>query len=236
MFFLSTAFLLGLAGSFHCVGMCGPIALALPLRKKETSRKLAGSLLYNAGRITTYSALGALFGFVGQGFVMAGFQQTISIGIGLLIIMGIVMPHFFSKNIKITSWIARAIAPVKKQMALLFKQHSLSASYFMGVLNGLLPCGLVYLGIAGAVALGQPINSLLYMTLFGAGTLPMMFLVSFFGNSLSPGIRTRMRKAVPIMMCMMGILLILRGMSLNIPYVSPILPNTSQSTEVTVCY
>ncbi len=81
-----TAIALGLIGSLHCVGMCGPIALALPLNRDSRWQVVKGNLFYSIGRLTTYLLIGMLLGTVGQGFAFAGWQQTFSIVLGSLMI------------------------------------------------------------------------------------------------------------------------------------------------------
>ena len=76
---LWTALVLGLAGSFHCIGMCGPIAFVIPVDRSSKSRMIFQIFLYNLGRIITYSLIGVLFGLIGKGLYLAGFQQRLSI-------------------------------------------------------------------------------------------------------------------------------------------------------------
>lgn len=231
MEFLFTAFAIGALGSFHCIGMCGPIALALPLNRDTSSRRVVGSLLYNSGRISTYALIGAVFGLLGQGFVMAGFQQSISIVLGVLVILGVALPAAFVHKLSPNHVIAKGIAKVKVRMQKLFAVRSYPSMFFIGSLNGLLPCGLVYLGVAGATAMGNPGEGALYMLLFGLGTWPVMVMVSFFGNWIGIGIRNRIKSAMPVLVMLMGIFFILRGLSLDIPYISPAI-----SSGIEVCH
>src|SRR6478736_5164625 len=90
------AFMMGLLGSFHCVGMCGPLALALPINNDRASARFSGVLLYNTGRILTYSVFGLIFGVIGKSAAFFGFQQWLSITLGLLIICFVVLPKRFS--------------------------------------------------------------------------------------------------------------------------------------------
>jgi len=235
MEFLFTAFAIGALGSFHCVGMCGPIALALPLRRDVTAQRLLGSLLYNLGRISTYALIGALFGLLGQGFVMAGFQQTISVALGALVILGVALPAAFVHKLSPNHTISRGIAGVKIRMQKLFAVRSYPSMFFIGGLNGLLPCGLVYLGVAGATAMGSPLEGGLYMLLFGLGTWPVMLAATFFGNWIGIGVRNRIKSAMPVLVLLMGIFFILRGLSLDIPFISPAISSGS-SAGVEVCH
>jgi sulfite exporter TauE/SafE len=235
MEFLFTAFAIGALGSFHCIGMCGPIALALPLKRDTSARRVAGSLLYNTGRISTYALIGAIFGLLGQGFVLAGFQQSISIVLGVLVILGVALPAAFVHKLSPNHVIAKGIAKVKVRMQKLFAVRSYPSMFFIGSLNGLLPCGLVYLGVAGATAMGNPGEGALYMLLFGLGTWPVMVMVSFFGNWIGIGIRNRIKTAMPVLVMLMGIFFILRGLSLDIPFISPAI-SAGTETGIEVCH
>ncbi|WPP52091.1 sulfite exporter TauE/SafE family protein [Catalinimonas niigatensis] len=235
MDFLFTAFAIGALGSFHCIGMCGPIALALPLQRNTNARRLLGSLLYNSGRIATYALMGALFGLLGQGFVMAGFQQTISVALGILVILGVALPAAFVHKLSPNHLISKGIAKVKMRMQKLFAIRSYPSLFFIGSLNGLLPCGMVYLGIAGATAMGNPAQGAAYMLLFGLGTWPVMVLVTFFGQWINIGIRNKIRAALPVMVVLMGVVFILRGLSLDIPFVSPDISD-KQHAGIEICH
>jgi len=217
--FIITAFLMGLLGSFHCIGMCGPIALSLPLQNTQ-SQKILGALNYNSGRIVTYSVFGLFFGIIGKTFVLFGYQQWLSILLGAAILVFMFLPSKFS-SFKNKNFILDFFSKVRQSIALLFQQKNYKSLFFIGLLNGLLPCGLVYMAAAFAVAAGNILNSILFMAFFGLGTLPMMWTIAFFGNYISAGIRQKIRKAYPFVTAALACLLILRGMGLNIPYISP---------------
>ena len=217
---IMAAFTIGLLGSFHCIGMCGPLALSLPINGNSFFSKFSGSILYNSGRIVTYSLFGLLFGIIGKTVALFGFQQWLSILLGVLIIIFVILPKrttSFGNN----NFVLNYFGNVRSSLGRLFSKKNYSSLFFIGLLNGLLPCGLVYMAAAGAVATGDITNSILFMAFFGLGTLPMMWSVAFFGNYVSVGIRQAIRKAYPYMMTLMACLLILRGMGLGIPYVSP---------------
>lgn len=214
------AFMMGLLGSFHCVGMCGPLALSLPLSNNSAWARFSGSILYNLGRIVTYSVFGLIFGLIGKSLALIGFQQILSITLGVLIIVFVILPKRitrFSNN----NFVLNYFQKLRSWLGKLFSKKNYGSLFAIGLLNGLLPCGLVYMAAAGAVATGEIINSITFMAFFGLGTLPMMWSVAFFGNYVSIGIRQKIRKAYPYMVALMACLLILRGMGLGIPYVSP---------------
>lgn len=213
-----SAFLIGLLGSFHCVGMCGPLALAVPSR--GLNRVLA-ALTYNLGRVLTYSVLGFLTGLVGKGFSLAGFQQGLSIIAGVAILLIILLPENQANRFLAGRWLYAPIATLKQKLGILFTQSTYASVFSIGILNGLLPCGLVYVALFAALALGNPLLSFSYMALFGIGTFPLMLTLIVSGNLISQGLRTKIRKIVPVTVAIVGLLLIARGMNLGIPYVSP---------------
>ncbi len=218
---LWTAFTLGLLGSFHCIGMCGPIALALPVGGNSLAERVVAAFTYNSGRILTYSLFGVLFGIIGKTFALAGWQQGFSITIGVLIVLSILVPGVLSSGTKITGFAYGFTSRIKKGMKNFFQQRTFFSFFFIGILNGLLPCGLVYLAVAGASATSGPAEGAAYMALFGAGTLPVMISVIVAGNFISVNIRNHIRKAMPYVILLIGVLFILRGLNLGIPYVSP---------------
>lgn len=222
MLLFLTAISIGFLGSFHCIGMCGPIALALPVHQYSPLKKNFGIFLYNAGRITTYTFLGLLFGLLGQSIFIGGFQQTLSIAIGVLLLLSVVLTKVtVLSTTKGLSIIYSFINSVKNQLGNLFNKKGIHFLFFIGLLNGLLPCGLVYIGIAGAIATGHYIKGAEFMLFFGIGTMPIMFAVSFLGQFISTGHRNLIRKSIPVMVSIMAVMLIVRGLNLGIPYLSP---------------
>ncbi len=219
LFFM--AFMIGIVGSFHCVGMCGPLALALPLSNKNFFAKLAGAFIYNAGRIVTYSFFGLVFGLLGQTAAFFGFQQWLSIGTGALILLFIILPKKYNIQSSAANYTSGLFTRIRSMLGRLFNKKNNSSLFVIGLLNGLLPCGLVYIAVAGAIAAGDIGNSVLFMAAFGLGTLPVMWTIAFFGNYVGISLRQKIRRVYPYMMAMMACLLILRGMGLGIPYVSP---------------
>ncbi len=215
------AFMIGIAGSFHCVGMCGPLALSLPLNNNSFASKFTGALVYNAGRIVTYACFGLLFGLIGQTASLFGFQQWLSIGTGILILLMISVPKKYKMQASAVNYANGFFTKVRSQLGSLFAKKSSSSLFVIGLLNGLLPCGLVYMAVAGAIAAGDVFGSIIFMAAFGLGTLPVMWSIAFFGNYMGVSIRQQIRRAYPYMMAVMACLLIIRGMGLGIPYVSP---------------
>jgi sulfite exporter TauE/SafE len=213
---LCSGFLLGLLGSAHCAGMCGPLALALPGNPRP-GPFFVGRLAYNSGRILTYSALGAVFGMFGRTLAMAGFQRWLSISLGLVLLAGLLLSRRAALSRPITWLVTR----VKTPMAALLCRRSLSSVALLGVLNGFLPCGLVYVACAAAAATGGLASGSLYMVAFGLGTLPMMLAISLSGKLVPFSLRLRLARAIPFCIVVLAGLLIVRGLSLGIPYLSP---------------
>ncbi|MCW5907153.1 MAG: sulfite exporter TauE/SafE family protein [Chitinophagales bacterium] len=235
MGFLLAALSLGFLGSFHCVGMCGPIALALPLGRENRWKQIAGALVYNLGRIFTYGIFGLIFGLLGKGFVLGGYQQALSIILGIIILLGLLLPTKVTSVFGLTKVIQPLVQEVKSLLSGLFRQKSFGTLFLIGLLNGLLPCGLVYLGVAGAIATGDVVKGSLFMMMFGAGTIPAMLLVGLAANIISLRWRNNIRKVVPAFIAIMAVVLILRGMNLGIPYVSPELSKTD-CTKHSCCH
>ncbi len=214
---LWTAFLLGFAGSLHCAGMCGPLALALPVTGTGTVGLVTGRMAYQAGRIATYSLLGLLFGWLGQSLAVVGIQRWVSLAAGILILAGLGLSTRSMAGTAMT----QAVTGLKSAFRTLLQRRTVMSLGLLGLLNGLLPCGLVYAACAGAAAVGGWLEGVEYMALFGLGTLPMMLGISLSGRALPVAWRLRLQQMVPFSVAAVGVLLILRGLALGIPYVSP---------------
>jgi len=216
-----TPLTIGLIGSFHCIGMCGPIVVALPLKKHNLLSKITGAILYNSGRVFTYSVIGILFGLLGRGIHLAGFQQWTSIILGIVMIITVLFPYFFREKITIGSLFSGFASRLIVRLKRLFTDRSYSSLLMIGILNGLLPCGLVYVAVAGAINSGTVVSGAFFMMFFGIGTIPLLLVAILAGNLIGYQVRSKMLKIVPYFVFMLGVLFILRGMSLGIPYVSP---------------
>ncbi|MCB9194706.1 MAG: sulfite exporter TauE/SafE family protein [Flavobacteriales bacterium] len=221
MIYIWSAISLGLVSNFHCLGMCGPIALAIPVKSHSFSARLGSILVYNAGRITTYALIGAIFGIFGQSIALAGFQQQLSLVLGALIIImavGILIDkktHFLSKMLP-----SKAMVLQQKMGNYLRKQGYMN-NFILGILNGMLPCGVIYIAVLGAVATGNILHGMAFMAFFGLGTLPVMILMPWIKDLLSIKFRASLQKSVPIFLLIFGGILFVRGANLGIPYLSP---------------
>ena len=213
------ALALGLLGSLHCAAMCGPLMLTLPVPPGGPTSFIVGRSVYQLGRVTTYCLLGLIAGLVGQSIFLAGLQRTLSIGLGLAILFGFLI----AKKVSLSAPIVRLVGVLKTAMAAQLRQRSFRSLALLGMLNGLLPCGLVYVAVAGAVARGNLFSGVLFMLIFGLGTLPMMLGIGLSGRIFPSTWRMKMRRAIPAGVFLLAGLLILRGLALGIPYVSPAL-------------
>lgn len=216
-----TAVVLGLLGSFHCLGMCGPIAFVLPLDRHNKFKGFLQTFLYHFGRITSYAIIGLLFGLLGKGLYISGLQQNLSIVIGVIMIFIVILPASFFNKFDLTKPLYFAVGKVKSNLGIYLKKSSLKAFFVIGFLNGFLPCGLVYMALFAAISTGSSFNGALYMALFGLGTVPMMTAALLFGNFIKLSIRNKIQKAIPIFVVIIGLLFILRGLGLGVKYISP---------------
>jgi hypothetical protein len=221
MAILLSALVLGLMGSFHCVGMCGPIVLALPLHGNTVQQKIYGGLLYNLGRTVTYALMGAIFGLLGQGLRLVGFQQVVSVIMGSAMVISVLFPALFRNQYDLQKSSFKLVGKLKKSIVDLFSVRSFQSLFFIGLLNGLLPCGLVYIAIAGAIATSSVTTGIWYMVLFGLGTIPMLLVLGVAGNLAGNKLRQKINRFIPILVIIVGIFFILRGLNLNIKFLSP---------------
>jgi uncharacterized protein len=230
-----TAFLLGFLGSFHCLGMCGPIALAVSA--KDSSPFLKNKIIYNLGRTLTYTFLGALIGVVGFSLALAGIQQWISILMGAVILL---MAFFYKRSERLItqSGFFGRVNQLKSKLGKYLKRGGSTAFFTSGLLNGLLPCGMVYIALIASLALQSPIEGAMYMFFFGIGTIPMLMVIMLSGKLISLRWRTRFTKALPYFAMFIGILFIVRGLGLGIHYISPklqVFDYGAEQVEITMC-
>lgn len=221
---LWTALVIGFFGSFHCLGMCGPIALALPMQQ-TTQRYWLGRILYNFGRAITYTILGVLFGLFGVGFNISGWQQSLSIIAGVFILFMVILPRFYRGGNVQTAIFSK----VKNRMMQYFKSAALMRQFTIGIFNGLLPCAFVYLALGAVLIAPNPVYAGMYMFIFGLGTFPAMLLISLSGSLFKPRFSSFVNnKLLPVFSIFLGMMLILRGLSLDIPYLSPVIDNINE--------
>src|SRR6478672_1701761 len=231
---ITMAFLMGLVGSFHCLGMCGPIAMALPIAHRNNSSRLIGGIIYNLGRVFTYSFLGLVLGLAGDFLISPKIQNGVSIVFGVLIGVYLLLPSKAKTSLRIAPS-QTLLVKLRKQIAKFLYIENNSSLFGIGMLNGLLPCGMIYLALTSSFLAGSALKGSLFMFSFGLGTFPTMLAAVFFGSFVNQQIRSRLRRLIPIFLFVMAALLIMRGMNLGIPYISPSLP-TQASAEAVSCH
>ena len=218
---ITSAVLMGFGSGFHCIGMCGPIALSMGLTKNQKTNFYLQNIIYQFGRILTYSFLGMVLGIIGQSFEIVGFQRYLTIGVGILLII-MAVSSFGGKDFATKiPFVSKILLKIKMQLGKILQRSDYKSRFATGILNGFLPCGMVYMALTASLAAGGIWQSSLFMFLFGIGTFPFMFVIVFLGNFITAASRLKILKIIPVMMVILGGLFIIRGMELGIPYLSP---------------
>jgi sulfite exporter TauE/SafE len=215
-------FLMGLIGSVHCIGMCGPLVMALPIAQQTNFQKWQSILLYHAGKISSYTILGILLGLFGSQLPLYGVQENLSMVMGSIMLLYVVYvfvikPKFIHRFLQFNLLYTFIV----KKMGQLFRSKNRAVFYFIGILNGLLPCGMIYVALTSALATQNILQGGLIMTFFGIGTMPALIMIAIGGQYFSITIRKKIQNLLPIFIFTVGVLLILRGMNLGIPFISP---------------
>lgn len=218
---LYSAFILGLLGSLHCVGMCGPIAFMLPVDRSNSIKKITQISMYHIGRLLAYAIIGLIFGLIGKSLYIFGMQQQLSIIIGIIMIILVLLPYKWLGKFNLAHPLYKAVGYIKKNLGQALHKKTADTFLTIGFLNGFLPCGLVYMAVFGAIAMGSYAQGSLYMALFGLGTIPLMTAAIYLGKFLNSTIKQRIQKVIPVFVVIIGALFILRGLGLGIPYISP---------------
>lgn len=218
---LWSAIIFGLLGSFHCIGMCGPIAFMLPVDRSNSTKKTVQIFTYHLGRLLAYGLIGLFFGLLGKSLYIFGIQQQLSIIIGVVMIIVVTIPtHIFNKY-NLSKPLYRLISKVKSSLGKALKKKTADTFLTIGFLNGFLPCGLVYMAVFASLTMQNATFGSLYMILFGLGTIPLMTSAIYLGKFLNNKAKQRIQKAIPAFVIVIGLLFIIRGLGLGIPYLSP---------------
>lgn len=209
---LYAAFLLGLTGSLHCVGMCGPLMLAT-----SNGKGLSRLLAYQSGRILIYTILGVLLGAIGLGARLWNAQSGIAISSGMLLIAFAFYRLDPARMVQAIPGYAHFQVGLRAQMGRLLPQSGLVAGFAVGCCNGLLPCGLVYLAVIGAANAPSPMAGAMFMVAFGVGTLPLLLVTLLAGRRLLRLDAGRLASITPLVMTVAGLLLLYRGFEARLP-------------------
>jgi sulfite exporter TauE/SafE len=232
---IASGFGIGLLGSLHCVGMCGPLALALPTGRMIQIDRILAIIFYNSGRAITYALMGTLIGIAGRSVAFFWAQQWVSVLSGVLILFYFISNYTsFQIHFKPFRQIQESI---KNGIGRHIHSRLNAPSYFIvGLLNGLLPCGLVYVAIAAALSAGSIAASTAFMFAFGLGTMPAMMTLMLLKGRLKPILSTSFNKVLPTFLIIVGVLLVLRGSGLEIPFVSPKSVKESNLSRISTCH
>jgi sulfite exporter TauE/SafE len=218
---LVSAFLLGSAGSLHCAGMCGPLCLLLPINRAARTKRLLLLTFYQLGRVCSYGLIGLLIGLAGRGLYKPAYQQWFSVSLGVLMLL-MALLYFYQNSSIESGFVKKYYQSVRRLIiATVKKAHSWHGSLLFGMANGLLPCGMVYMATLGALGTSGLLESTLFMVLFGLGTVPLMFMIGYAGHSSRWRRRVPVKKLVPAFIMLTACILILRGLNLGIPFISP---------------
>lgn len=205
------SFIIGLLGSWHCIGMCGPIALMIPGSKGKN--RLLSISLYHGGKLLTYMLIGSFFGLV-PALTNSFFVQaiiTIFVGIVMLLIAG--MPLILNSIEKFGFTKFQKFFKLKTKLAKLIKTDKIEFSFYIGVLNGFIPCGLVYFAALGAISQPTFVSSILFMLFFGLGTIPLMFLFLLLPGILKPSTRNYLNKFRQVGFAAVAVIMLWKGFS-----------------------
>ncbi|HLI94407.1 MAG TPA: sulfite exporter TauE/SafE family protein [Puia sp.] len=216
------AFSIGLISSLHCAAMCGPLVLAAPFQVLPPRLRWLGTGLYHSGRIGIYAAGGLVFGLAGRAIYLAGQQHLLSILLGTAILAQLLFRRYSGRG-WMPRWLSSCYLTLQRVMRRWWASPSLAKFLLLGVGNGLLPCSMVYLAIAGALTMNGAAKAMAFMAMFGIGTLPLLLGVQVAGRISGLGTRQRFRRLVPLLTAAIACLLICRGLNLGIPFISPVL-------------
>lgn len=218
---------MGLISSFHCVGMCGPIALALPVHKG--TRQIAGVLTYNAGRALTYAIFGIAMGSLGASLAWLGMLRYASMAVGVALLAYVLWPSRLGQQLHMPLFWQKTINHLRQKMGLYLKRADLRGMLLLGMLNGAIPCGMVYMALVSSVATGSTWGGGAFMALFGLGTMPAMLALGIAKQQFTPALRTRIRKLTPLLVAIAGIWLVARGAMTSYP------DHSKPAAGITIC-
>ena len=204
------ALAIGFVGSLHCVGMCGPLVLFVTGKQKSHSV----FMLYHGGRILSYVLLGIVLGWLGYSIQMLQVQQVMTFTLGALLLLLYSIPSFRNR-LERFYYQSKFYCFVKQRLS----QNISTKNRWVasGMANGFLPCGLTYVAAASAVATSNFGNGILFMLLFGLGTIPALLLVTMGGSFVSIRLKRLIPSAVSLVAILSGCVLILRGLLISSP-------------------
>jgi len=222
MSYFALAFFMGLFGSIHCVAMCGPLVLTFTAdRGKRPRQVLVNTALYHVGRVAMYGVLGLAIGTIGYLVDIKNWQQGITLGTGLLLVSLGLFTLFGRRFQQLNRLQQRFAMPLTRWIG--YWLYRPGGHFMVGMLNGLLPCGMVYMALAAALNADSMSGSGLFMLSFGMGTWPAMLTVTLISNFAKTRVKINFAFWLPIISIAMGCWFLLRGANLGIPYISPLI-------------
>lgn len=216
---MTLAMTMGLFSSLHCVGMCGPLAMASPVLRGGMGSVIVSRLIYHAGRIAIYALIGLVVGITGETLRISGLHSHVSVLTGIFVLGFFAARHLGLRyaDQKVYSVFLR----LKKPFQHLIRRRTPASLFLLGILNGLLPCVMVYLAAGTALVLGKTWTSLGFMVVFGLGTTPLLWLASEGFRNIMGRLKINVDYVYSTLSLITGLLLILRGLHLGVPWLSP---------------
>lgn len=204
---------MGLGSALHCAAMCGPVMVATSAWFNKNKSLKRGLFLQLSGKTVTYVVIGVVFGFIGKLISFTVFQERLMLVAGLVLVFLSLQGWFniiaYSKLSKgITQWIGTKIGAL------------MNYSFIIGLLHGLIPCGLVYAAGIASLASHSVWHGGLFMLGFGLGSLPVLIAIAMGAKKLVALFKGRKWLQHIPSLCL-GILFFVKGLGLDIPYISP---------------
>lgn len=222
-----TALIIGLAGSIHCAGMCSPLAMAATVRNPRVWR---ARLLYNGGRILTYAIIGAVISSAGAWLPLGNFQAIASLLMGIVLLwMAVTGTYAWKIPVLSGAWV-RLASFLKMRFGVLLQRKGLLSMAWLGMLNGLLPCGLTALAWSYCVTLQGPLDGFNFMLLFGLGTAPAMIGLPSVFQWVARSIHISTRALTTGLLVVSAVLLIAR-----VFLIYPAPAATNPETDIVLC-
>lgn len=226
------AFLMGFTGSLHCAGMCGPIIWIMPFQVFSGLQKMLAIALYHIGRISVYAFMAVVLHSFKELF-NPRVQQYVSVFSGVLLLVAGIITFVPGHSIKFKlPW----SEPVKKMLGKVIGNPGLGAIGAAGVLNGLLPCGLVYMALSATMAMPSATGAAMLMYVFGVGTMPMLVGITLLKSKMNFVKGVNIKRFAPVIVFSFGLLFVLRGLNLGIPYLSPKVEMTAKEVKSSCCH
>ena len=215
---IALALSIGFLGSLHCVGMCGPLVWGtMQLNQQSKTSKAFQILLYTISKAFAYGLLGLLVGAIGEFLFIGNTQKYFSIGAGIVLIGLFVLSLDVEKALFKIPAFKNFYNKSFQSISKMIQSYGDKSVVVIGFFNGLLPCGLVYLALAGSLLYPSPIASGTFMFIFGLGTIPALLGVGLGFSLLQGKWRQQLRMVFPVVQLLVGVILIYRGIVVQAP-------------------